>query len=309
MDRNSVDWKGYWAAVPTPFSITGEIDLDAWKAILNMYVEQGVHGVIVNGTAGEWTSQNDEERKKISQVAVETISGRIPVLIGCTTYTNRASVELAKHAKSIGADGVMSTPPPYIRPTSDDLVSYYQDINDQVEIPLVAYNWPRGTAIDIDLETATRIAELSNVVALKNSTGDWIRVVDYIEKLSNKVRIFSSLINRRGIAVMRELGGDGYIDGGALGAPFAVPFFESFWAGDFEKARDYADKWWALTSRLVTADFGGVYGSAQAQLKKAMELLGQPTGSVRLPLNDITNPKTISQLSNVLRECGLTPVK
>ena len=90
--------------------------------------------------------------------------------IGCTSYTARQTAELARHARSVGADGVLSTPPPYAHPNPEELVQFYRDISDAVDIPIMVYNWPRGVAVEIQTETVLRLAEVANVVAIKNST-------------------------------------------------------------------------------------------------------------------------------------------
>jgi dihydrodipicolinate synthase/N-acetylneuraminate lyase len=305
MDRNTVDWRGYWPAAVTPFAADGRLDETALTQVLKLYLHQGVHGILVNGTSGEWTSQSPSERRRVAELAVETVNNQVPVVIGCTSFTAAETIGLAKHAQDIGAAGAMSTPPPYVHPSDEEIVRFYADINDATDIPLMAYNWPRGTAIDIGVHTAARIADLEHVVAIKNSTADWSNVLDSMEQLSERVRLFASVINRRGLGALRELGADGYIDGGAIGAPFAVPFFEAVWAEDWEAARTYADSYWKLTIGWVTADFGGRYGGPQAQVKAAMALLGQPGGTVRPPLLPLQDPERLAQLAEFLRFCGL----
>jgi dihydrodipicolinate synthase/N-acetylneuraminate lyase len=260
---------------------------------------------LINGSAGEWWSQSAQERRRVAEVAVDAIAGRIPVVVGCTGFTPAQVVELAAHAADAGASGVLSTPPPYAHPTQDEIVAFYTAIDAGVELPLVAYNWPRGTAVEMTLDTARRIAALEHVVAIKNSTSNWPLVVDCIEALAGEVRIFASLINRPGIAVMRELGGDGYIDGGGVGAPFAVPFFTAFWEGRLDEAREHARRYWELTSGFVRSDFSGRFGSPSSQLKAAMALLGQPGGEVRPPLMPTTDPVQVEAIGQLLRGVGL----
>jgi 1-pyrroline-4-hydroxy-2-carboxylate deaminase len=305
MDRNTVDWRGYWPAAVTPFAANGTLDETALTQVLKLYVHQGVHGILVNGTSGEWTSQSPSERRRVAELAVETVNSQVPVVIGCTSFTAAETIGLAKHAQDIDAAGALSTPPPYVHPDDEEIVRFYADLNDATALPLMAYNWPRGTAVDIGVHTAARIADLDHVVAIKNSTADWSNVLDYMEQLSERVRLFASVINRRGLGALRELGADGYIDGGAIGAPFAVPFFEAVWGEDWEAARTHADNYWKLTSGWVTADFGGRYGGPQAQVKAAMALLGQPGGTVRPPLLPLQDPERLAQLAEFLRSCGL----
>jgi len=305
MDRNSVTWSGYWPASPTTFAADGRFDAGLMRDLMEYYVEAGVSGVLVNGSAGEWWSLGDEERTEVARVACDAVAGRIPVIVGCTAMTAARVTDFAKAAADAGASGVLTTPPPYVHPTQDEILAFYETIDRGVDVPMVAYNWPRGTAVEIDLPALRQIAELEHVVAIKNSTGNWSAVVDCIEALSDKVVIFASLINRRGLAVMREIGGDGYIDGGGIGASFAVPFFKAVKEGDWETARACADKWSKLTASFVNPSFGGHYGAPSAQLKAAMAMLGQPGGHVRAPLLPIKDPTSLAALKKALQDADL----
>jgi 1-pyrroline-4-hydroxy-2-carboxylate deaminase len=305
MDRNSVIWSGYWPASPTTFAADGSFDPGLMKELINHYVEAGVGGTLINGSAGEWWSLSFDERCAVAKAACEAAAGRIPVVVGCTAFTSREVVELAKRAADVGADGILTTPPPYVHPTQAEIYNFYREVDAGISLPLVAYNWPRGTAVEIELGTARKIADLDKVVAMKNSTGNASLVLDYIEHLSKKVVIFASLINRRGLAIMRGLGGDGYIDGGGIGAPFAVPFFKAVRQEKWDEAAGYADSWWRLTSGLVDPGFNGHYGAPSAQLKAAMKMLGQPGGHVRAPLLPIEDPTHLAKIESLLRDVGL----
>ena len=305
MDRNSVSWQGYFPAAPTPFTADGAVDETALRALMNHYVDAGVHGVLVNGSSGEWWSLSDAERRRVPEVAIEAVAGRIPVIVGCTAFTAAAAIDLADAATAVGADGVLFTPPPYAHPTQDEIYEHYRLIDEAVDVPIVAYNWPRGTAVEIEIDTAKRIADLEHVVAMKNSTADISSVIAYIEALGDKVRIFASLINPVGLAILQGAGGDGYIDGGGIGAPFAVPFFEALWAGDTDTARDNAQKWSALTRGWINTDFGGKFAAPSSQLKAAMEILGQPGGQVRQPLLPLTDEAKLTELRTHLATSGL----
>src|SRR6266540_4470321 len=111
MDRNDVTWRGYWTAVPTPFNEDGTLALDLLRELLEWYVGEGVHGMLVNGTTGEWFSQSADERRLVAETAIDAIDGRIPVIVGCTSYTADQVVAFARHAIDAGAAGVTSTAP------------------------------------------------------------------------------------------------------------------------------------------------------------------------------------------------------
>ena len=305
MNRDDVNWRGYWVAAPTPFTQEGVLDENLWRQELRLYHGQGVHGVLVNGTTGEWFSQSDAERRRVAEVAVEELRGKIPVVIGCTTYTAAHSAELGRHAKDIGADGILSTPPPYAAPTPREIVAFYQAISDRVDLPLMVYNWARGVVVEITAETALELTKIDHVVAIKDSTANRVQALATLEKVVDRIRVFGGFINSLGLAVLRGLGGDGNIDGGALGATFAVAFYEAFWRGDYAGARTAADRYGALMSQLINPDWSGVYGSPQAQIKACMGILGQPGGWPRPPLCAIDDPKSLAALHDVLASAGL----
>ncbi len=305
MDRNDIDWKGYWVASPTPFEKTGAVDKVAWRALLNSYLALGVHGVLVNGTTGEWFSQTDDERKTVATIAVEELGGKIPVVIGCTTYTPAATIALGRHAKDIGADGFLSTPPPYAAPPPRDILHFYQTIADGVDLPLMVYNWARGVVVEIMPDLAAEIAKIDRVVALKDSTANRSQAIQTLERVAGTVRVFGGFASRLGIALMRDIGGDGSIDGGAIGAPFAVELYEAFWRGDFDTAKTAADAYGALMSQLINPDWSGRFGAPPAQIKACMALLGQPGGHPRPPLLPVDAPGDLAALKAILAGAGL----
>jgi dihydrodipicolinate synthase/N-acetylneuraminate lyase len=305
MDRDSVDWKGYWIAAPTPFTVTGALDESALRGVLRLYQGQGVHGVLVNGTTGEWFSQTDAERRRVAEIAIEELGGKIPVVIGCTTFTPSQTIALGRHACEIGADGLLSTPPPYAAPTPREIVAFFAAISDNVDLPIMVYNWARGVAVEITWETAVELAKIDRVVAIKDSTANTLQALTTLEKIGDRVRIFGGFISRLGLSVLRGLGGDGNIDGGGLGAKFAVAFYEAFWRGDCPAAVQVAGRYGALMAKLIRPDWSGVFGSPQAQIKAGMNMLGQPGGHVRPPLLPIDSPLDLAALRRILDEAGL----
>src|ERR1700744_5682741 len=105
MDRNDVSWQGYWAACPTPYGEDGGLRLDLLEALLEHYIAHGLHGVLINGTTGEWFSQTHAERGAVAKAAIDTVAGRIPVVVSCSDYTAKSVIELANDAMASGADG------------------------------------------------------------------------------------------------------------------------------------------------------------------------------------------------------------
>ncbi|MGG7100698.1 dihydrodipicolinate synthase family protein [Rhodococcus sp. 24CO] len=307
MNRDDVAWSGYWPASPTPFDAAGAVDVDALAELMELYARMGVDGVLINGSTGEWFSQTHAERKLVAEVAVSAVSGRFPVLIGVSAYTADESRRLAKHAASTGADGILATPPPYVHTSADETVAYYESVSTATDLPFMAYNWPRGVSVDMGKIPGlfARIADLENVVAIKDSTGDWLNMLDTVEQFSSQVRVFGSFLHRRGLAALLELGGDGNIDGGGVGAPFGVPFYRAVAAKDAAAAQEWADRYRALSGALINGDYSGIHASPIPQLKAVMNLLGQPGGQVREPLLPVTDPNIIEALQAIIDRSGI----
>lgn len=307
MNRHDVGWAGYWPAAPTPFLPDGGLDECGLAELMEVYASHGVHGVLVNGSTGEWFSQTPEERHRVAEVAIGAVAGRFPVVVGVTAYTAGEAAGLARHAHAAGADGVLATPPPYVHPSAEEIVAFYRTVSEATPLPFMVYNWARGVAVDMATVPGLMdaLADLPHVVAIKDSTGDWNAMVTTIEVVSDRVRVFGSFAHRRGLAVLLGLGGDGAIDGGGIGAPYAVPFFEAVHARNADLARFWVDKYRVISGRLIAGDYSGRFASPISQLKSAMAMLGHPAGPVREPLLPVTDPATLRTIATILREGGL----
>lgn len=309
MNRHDVEWAGYWPATATPFRADGSLDEPMLAALMDFSVSQGVHGILVNGSTGEWFSQSPAERRRVAEVAVDAVAGRVPVVVGVTATTAAEAVELARHAEAAGADGVLATVPPYVHPSADETVAFYAEVSGATALPFMVYNWPRGVAVDLAQIPGlmARLAALPQVAAIKDSTGDWNAMVATTQEVASEVRVFGSFSHRKGLAIMAGLGGDGAIDGGSVAAPYGVPFYEAARAGDLDLARFWVDKYQAISGRLIDGDYSGRFASPIAQLKLAMHLLDQPGGRVRRPLLELADPAAIAAVAQILRD-GELPV-
>lgn len=303
--RDRVDWRGYWPACPTPFTADGALDEVALARTVELYVRHGVHGILVNGTTGEWWAQTPSERRRVVEVAVRAADGAVPVVAGVSSYVPAESIGLAEAAGGAGADGVLSTVPPYVHPTDEEAVGWFATLAAGSPLPLMVYNWPRGAGVDLSLPVLARIAAIDNVVAVKESSGDELKTLDVLEAIGGEVRYFARFISRRGLAVIRGIGGDGNIDGGGIGAAFGAAFYDAVWAGDVAGAAQSADAYQAVASLLVDAAYDGRFASPVAQVKAVMRLLGQPGGWVRPPLLDVDEATAWAAVGAGLVSSGL----
>jgi 4-hydroxy-tetrahydrodipicolinate synthase len=306
MNRDDVDWAGYYPAVVTPFTESGELDTATLQALIEWYADHGMHGVMVNGTCGEWFSQSVDERKAVAETAVAAAGGRMRVLIGCTSNLPANVNDLAQHALAAGADGIMASPPPYIKLFPDEVVEWYREIDALVQAPFVVYNWPHGTGVDIGTDLADQLADIDHVVAIKDSTPDADQFFETSRRVRDRVRVFGPYMSARGVEVLRTEGGDGFVGGGSLNGRPDPDFWNHYWKGEFAPMEEYAAKADALFPKLwLPGGWAGIYGGYQSQLKALMRMLGQPAGHVRHPRLPITDPQKLEILRSVLIEEGL----
>lgn len=298
-------WRGYWPAAPTPFGPSGELDLESFRRVIELYVSHGVHGILVNGTTGEWWAQTASERLAVAQCAVDAAAKRVPVVIGVSDFTPARCLELAEGAAVAGADGVLATVPPYVHPSDAEAARWYETLSSGSPLPVMVYNWPRGVGVDLSPEVLIEVAAMDNVAAIKDSSGDELKTLNTLERLGDRIPFFARFISRRGLAILREVGGAGNIDGGGVGALLASSFYESVWKEDFDAARDYAGRYQLLASALTYADYSGRFGSPVSQVKAVMRALGQPGGHVRPPLLDVADDVARDQVWGALEESGL----
>jgi 4-hydroxy-tetrahydrodipicolinate synthase len=306
MDRSDVSWRGYWAACPTPFREDESYDADAHRALLDWYVGEGLHGVLINGTTGEWFAQTPDERKQVAENAIDAVGGRIPVVIGCTAYTAREASDFARHAVAAGADGVESTAPPYSKPFDDEIVAYYEELAAATDAPLMVYNWVHGTAVDMKADLVLRLAEIDTIVALKDSTPNAEQFFETTRAVVDRLRVFGPFMSVEGYAQLKAHGGDGFIGGGSIfGAP-DPQFWEDYWRGDDEACLAHARRTEELFPKLwLPGGWAGKYGGYQSQLKAIMKMLGQPGGEPRRPRLPVDDEQSLREIREVLVEFGL----
>src|SRR5262249_52898786 len=190
MNRDDVTWRGYWPASPTPFRADESYDADAHRELLEWYVAQGLHGVLINGTTGEWFSQSAEERMEVAENAIGAGAGRITALMGSPAYTAREPSMPGRPAVKAGADGVESPAPPYVKPFDHEIVQYYRDLGSATDAPLMVYNWVHGTAVDMKADLVLKLSEIDTIVALKDSTPHLDQFFETARAVIDRLRVF-----------------------------------------------------------------------------------------------------------------------
>jgi 4-hydroxy-tetrahydrodipicolinate synthase len=164
-------FRGVFPALITPFR-DGAIDEEAFVRLVERQIAGGVHGLVPVGTTGETATLSHDEHRRVVELCVQTAAGRVPVIAGAGSNSTAEAIELVRHAKQVGADAALVVTPYYNRPSQEGLYAHYKAINDAVELPIIVYNVPGRTSVDISNETLARLAKLPNIVGIKDATGD-----------------------------------------------------------------------------------------------------------------------------------------
>jgi len=168
-------FKGSYTALVTPFR-DGALDEEAFVRLVEWQISEGTHGLVPVGTTGESPTLSHDEHKRIVELTVKTARGRVPIIAGAGSNSTAEAIEFTKHAKQVGADGVLIVTPYYNKPTQEGLFQHYKAINDAVDIPIIIYNIPGRSVIDMSVDTMRRCYELKNVVGVKDATANLARV-------------------------------------------------------------------------------------------------------------------------------------
>lgn len=172
---SSSRFKGSLTALVTPFR-NGRLDEDALRALIDWQIESGTHGLVPAGTTGESPTLTHDEHKRVVEVCVGEARGRVPVIAGAGSNNTAEAVDLARHAEQSGADGVLVVTPYYNKPSQEGLFRHYKAINDAVGLPIIIYNIPPRSVVDMSVETMKRLYELPNIAGVKDATGNVARV-------------------------------------------------------------------------------------------------------------------------------------
>lgn len=189
------NWRGTYTVLITPFTPDGRaVDIPALKRLVDWQIDQGIHGLIPLGSTGEFLSMTLAEQELVMDVCVKQAAGRVPVLIGTGAEWTDEAVMKARLAESLGADGVMVIPPYYSTPTPDELFEHYRKIGDAVSFPIMIYNNPATSNVDLTPDIVARLAQIDNVRYIKESTLEVTRVRDIIELCGDKMTVFAGIL-------------------------------------------------------------------------------------------------------------------
>jgi len=289
-------FKGSLPALVTPFTPDGELDLPALEKLVEWHVEQGSHGLVPVGTTGESPTLSHEEHRKVVEEVVRMAAGRVPVIAGAGSNSTREGIGLVQHAQAAGADAVLVVTPYYNKPTQAGLIAHYAALHEASDIPIIIYNIPGRSVIDMLPETMGELAQLPRIIGVKDATGKLERVS---QQRAACGKDFVQLSGEDATALgFNAHGGVGCISVTANVAPrLCAEFQEAMLAGDYARALEYQDRLMPLHEAIFLEP--GVSGA-----KYAMSRLGLCSDRVRLPLVRLTQPSK-ARVEAALAHAGL----
>lgn len=304
MDRHSVNWTGYIPAITTPFTREGALDLDGLDGQMEWYAAERLHGVILAGTSGEWFSMTAEERARLFEAGAKHRGDDFVVIGACNAFTAAEAIQHAHAAERAGLDGILLTPPPYVVPNDREIAAFYRAVSDASDIPLTVYNWPRGCIVDMGTSLLDELADIENVVAIKNSTGDFAGFLEGMYRLESRVRYFGLPTSALGADLALLGHGDGLMgSGGVLGADHS-DYWRAIDAGDRDRAIELGQRDRVIMQAWFQPNYGAQFGNQQAIMKTALRLRGLPAGFVRDPLLELTEQE-VGRVEATLHELGI----
>lgn len=268
---------GSIVALATPMKVTGEIDWQALRRLVNFHLDNGTDAIVAAGTTGEPTTMSFAEHFDVIRSVVEEVNGRIPVIAGTGANATSEAVELARYAKEVGADYCLSVCPYYNKPTQEGLYQHFKAVAEGGNLPVILYNVPGRTCSDLYNETVFRLAELDNIIGLKDATGNLERAEELIDRLKGSGFALYSGDDSTACEFML-MGGHGNISVTANVAPRAMhDLCEAAVSGDSERAHQ-------INSRLMSLHTSLGVEANPIPVKWALNRMGYADQGLRLPL-------------------------
>lgn len=287
---------GSIVAVVTPFQPDGSLDLPALRNLVDFHVREKTDAMVIVGTTGESPTVNVEEHCELIRVSVEHAAGRIPVIAGTGANSTAEAIELTHFAKKAGADAVLSVVPYYNKPTQEGLYRHFKAIAEAVDIPVILYNVPGRTVADLSNDTALRLAQIPNVIGIKDATGNMDRGCELIARAPEGFSVFSG--DDASACALLLLGAQANISVVANVAPRMMhEMCVAALKGDVAKARELNTRMLALHRQLFCE-------ANPVPVKWACQQLGMIEGGIRLPLTPLSS-ECHERVRGAMRQAGL----
>ena len=287
-------FKGSLVAMITPFTKSGKVDEKGINGLVEFHIKNGTDGIVPCGTTGESPTLSHEEHKRVVEITIKAVSGRIPVIAGTGSNSTREALDLTSHAKEAGADGALIVVPYYNKPTQKGLYLHYKEIADNVDIPIIVYNVPSRTGVNLLPETLAKLAELENIVAVKEASGNLEQMAQIVELCGDKITLLSG--DDKLILPVLSIGGKGVISVVANIIPADVAnMVREFEKGNYQTAQNiFISKVYPLSSAMF-------YETNPIPVKTSVRLMGLPAGNLRLPLTSMSDDNLVKLKADLVK--------
>jgi len=288
--------KGLFTAIITPFDKEGGLDEEGLRSNIDFQIEQGVDGIVPVGTTGESATLSEEEHKKVVEISIDQVNGRILVLAGTGSNNTSEAIDYTKHAKDAGADAALMITPYYNKPTQEGIYQHYKKVAEEVDIPIILYTVPSRTMVNIEPETTKRLSEISNIIGIKDASGNLNQVSREIMLCGDDFAVLSGDDSLN--LPLISLGGRGAISVASNIVPREMgDLVRSALNGNLERARELHYKLYPLCKILFIE-------TNPAPVKAAMNMIGLSAGDPRLPLVSVRK-ESEEKIRSVLKDLDL----
>ncbi|MBT9448116.1 MAG: 4-hydroxy-tetrahydrodipicolinate synthase [Desulfobacterales bacterium] len=287
--------RGAIVAIVTPFR-DGKVDEEGLRNLIEFQLKNGTDAIVPCGTTGESATLDHAEHKMVVETTIDAVHGRVPVIAGTGSNSTAETIELTKHARSAGADAALVITPYYNKPTQEGLFQHFKAVSDACSFPMVLYNVPGRTSVNMLPATVARTAELDDVIGIKEATGSMQQASDIISLCGDKITLLSG--DDFTAFPLLSIGGKGVISVVANVAPRDMAdMVDAFEAGDMDKARGLHYKLFPLNKAMF-------YETNPIPAKTTLALMGKISGELRLPMFQMSEAN-LAKLKKTLTEYGL----
>ncbi len=288
--------QGCYVAIVTPFTADGQIDETGLRSNIEFLIERGIAGVVPCGTTGESATLSWDEHNRVVDIALDQVKGRIQVIAGAGSNNTRESIEAAKHAKKVGAQAILCITPYYNKPTQEGLYQHYKLIATTVDIPIVLYNVPGRTGVNMLPQTIERLCEFKSIVAVKEASGNVLQISEIHKRCGDRLTVLSG--DDALTLPILCCGGKGVISVvGNIWPEKMVALINAFEQGDLKTALEHHEALMPVSNAMFIETNPG-------PVKAAMNHMGLAAGSLRLPLWAMESGNRTKLLA-VLAESGI----
>lgn len=286
---------GSGVAIVTPFNENGDINLDKLEELLNWHVKNNTDAIIICGTTGEGSTLTDNEKKRLIQTTVEIINKKIPVIAGVGTNNTQKTLELSKFSKEVGTDGLLVITPYYNKTSKKGLIEHFKTINDHINLPIMAYNVPSRTGMNISPEILLELSKLKNVTSIKEASGNISQAILY-RKLCPQIDLYSG--NDDQIVPFMSIGGKGTVTVlGNILPKIVHDITHEYINGNIKKSLELQLKYLNFTNSLFIE-------TNPIPIKTALNLMGKNVGGFRLPLVEM-DQNNLNKLKDEMKNIEL----